>query len=52
MPLYAYNGSAGTQRRRCTSATGPLAHSDAVVRLQRDRWGAAELLYAYNGLFC
>jgi len=51
MLLYVCNGPAGAQRRRCTSATGPLARSDAVVRLQRTRWGAAELLYAYNGLF-
>ena len=51
MPLYVYNGAAGTQRCHCTSTTGPLARSDAVVRLQRGRWGAAELLYAYNGLF-
>ena len=41
MPLYACNSSAGTQRRRCTSATGPLGHSDAVVRLQQLRWDAA-----------
>ena len=35
MPLYACNGSAGTQRCRCTSATGPLGRSGVIVRVQR-----------------
>ena len=49
MPLYACNGSAGTQRCRCTSATGPLGRSGVIVRVQRVRWGAAVSLYVYNG---
>ncbi len=49
MPLYVCNGTTGTQRCRCTPATGPLARSDAVVRLQRDHWHAAMPLYACNG---
>ena len=49
MPLYVCNGTTGTQRCRCTPATGPLARSDAVVRLQRGRWHAAMPLYACNG---
>lgn len=49
MPLYVCNGPTGTQRCRCTSATGPLGRSDAVVRLQRVRWHTAMPLYVCNG---
>ena len=47
-PLYAYNEAAAPQRSRCTSATGSLRPSEAVVRLQRGRCHPAEPLYVCN----